>query len=77
MLELPSIQGWNSLHPLVTHFPVLLFLLVPLLLVLAGLYRGARNHLLLAIALVTMLAGMAFPGGDVPKRRSFRESGAY
>ncbi len=62
MLQLPSILGWNSLHSLVTHFPILLFLLVPLLLVLAGLCRGARNHLLLAIALVTMLAGMAFLG---------------
>ena len=62
MYQLPPMPEWSNLHPLLTHFPLVLFLLLPILLILAGLSRGARNHTFWVASLVTMLAALGFLG---------------
>lgn len=39
MVQLLPFPGWSGLHPLITHFPIALFLLLPLLLIITGLSR--------------------------------------
>ena len=58
MYQLPPIPEWSNLHPLLTHFPLVLFLLLPILFILAGLCHGARNHTLWLASLVTLLAAL-------------------
>lgn len=58
MHQLPPLPEWSNLHPLLTHFPLVLFLLLPILFILAGLHRGTRNHVLWAASLITLLAGL-------------------
>jgi len=60
MLQLPPAPNWSGLHPLLTHFPIVLFLLLPLLLILAGVSRKNTNHAFLGAALVVMLMATAF-----------------
>ena len=60
MLQLPPTPDWSGLHPLLTHFPIVLFLLLPLLLILAGVSRKNTNHAFLGAALVVMLMATAF-----------------
>lgn len=60
MLQLPPAPDWSGLHPLLTHFPIVLFLLLPLLLILAGISRKNTNHAFLGAALVVMLMATAF-----------------
>jgi uncharacterized membrane protein len=59
MHQLPPLPEWSNFHPLLTHFPIVLLLLLPILLILAGWYRGTRNHMFWAASLVTLLAGLA------------------
>jgi hypothetical protein len=45
---------------LLTHFPIVLFLLLPLLLILAGVSRKNTNHAFLGATLVVMLVATTF-----------------
>ena len=58
MIETPPMPSWDSLHPLIVHFPVALLLVVPLLILLGLVLRAHRRGLLLA-ALVLMALGTA------------------
>ena len=60
MVQLPPIPGWSSLHPLIVHFPIALFLLLPLLLVAAAMSRKTTNHALLVAAFVVMALATGF-----------------
>jgi len=57
MLQLPPIPAWNSLHPLVVHFPIALLLVAPLFIVLGTLLRSASRRTFLIAALVLMVCG--------------------
>lgn len=59
MHQLPPIPEWSNIHPLLTHFPLVLFLLLPILFILSGLYRGARNHMFWVASLITLLAALS------------------
>ena len=59
MHQLPPLPEWSNFHPLVTHFPIVLLLLLPILLTLAGIFRGTRNHIFWAASFVTLLAGLS------------------
>ena len=60
MIQLPPIPGWSGLHPLITHFPIVLFVMLPLLLIAAGMSRKATNRVFLVAALVVMLVATSF-----------------
>ena len=60
MVQLPPIPEWSSLHPLLVHFPIVLFLLLPLLLVAAGMSRKTMNHALMVAAFVLMVSATGF-----------------
>ena len=55
MTQLPPIPEWSSLHPLIVHFPIALFLLLPLLMIAAAMSRKTTNHSLLVAAFVMMV----------------------
>ena len=60
MVQLPPVPGWSSLHPLIVHFPIVLFLLLPLLMIAAAMSRKTTNHALLVAALVLMVLATGF-----------------
>ena len=60
MTQLPPIPEWSSLHPLIVHFPIVLFLLLPLLMIAAAMSRKATNHALLVAAFVLMVLATSF-----------------
>jgi uncharacterized membrane protein len=46
MPQLPMIPGWDGLHPMIIHFPIVLFLLPPLFLLFAAFTRNDRRFVL-------------------------------
>ena len=60
MTQLPPIPAWSSLHPLIVHFPIVLFLLLPLLMIAAAMSRKTTNHAFLIAALVLMVLATGF-----------------
>lgn len=60
MTQLPPIPQWSSLHPLIVHFPIVLFLLLPLLMIAAGMSRKTTNHAFLVAAFVLMVLATGF-----------------
>jgi len=60
MTQLPPIPQWSSLHPLIVHFPIALFLLSPLLMIAAAKSRKTTNHALLVAAFVVMVLATGF-----------------
>ena len=60
MVQLLTVPEWSSLHPLIVHFPIVLFLLLPLLMIAAAMSRKATNHALLVAAFVLMVLATGF-----------------
>jgi uncharacterized membrane protein len=56
MFQLPSIPSWDALHPSISHFPVVLLLVAPVL-IFIGLLSPKRRTNLLSMALWFMLIG--------------------
>jgi len=48
---------WNGLHPVVVHFPIILLLIAPLLVILGTVLPEARRGPFLASALILMVLG--------------------
>jgi uncharacterized membrane protein len=57
MLQLPQIPGWESLHPLVIHFPIVLLLLSPVFVLIGSLVSPLRGRPYMIVGLVLLLAG--------------------
>jgi uncharacterized membrane protein len=55
MPQLPMIPSWDRLHPMIIHFPIVLFLLPPLFLLFAAFTRTNRRSMLLCSALILMV----------------------
>jgi uncharacterized membrane protein len=58
MLELPMLPGWSEIHPLLIHFPLTLFFLAPVFVLLASFTKDATRRTFLLSALITMLLGV-------------------
>lgn len=59
MLALPPIPTWQSLHPLVIHFPIALLLTAPILVLIAAAVKPEKARPYLQSALILMLLGTA------------------
>jgi len=60
MTQLPPIPQWSALHPLIVHFPIVLFMLLPLLLIAAAMSRKTTNHALLVASFFLMVLATGF-----------------
>ena len=59
MTQLPMFPSWNGLHPLMIHFPIVLFLLAPVFSLCAAFTRADRRNTFLAATLLVMVLGCA------------------
>jgi uncharacterized membrane protein len=58
MPQLPMIPSWDALHPMIIHFPIVLFLLPPVFLLFTALARTDRRFVFLCSALILMVLAM-------------------
>ena len=59
MPQLQMIPGWDSIHPLLIHFPLTLFFLAPVFVLFAGFAKTKTRQTFLISALTVMLLGVA------------------
>ena len=59
MLHLPPFPTWDSLHPLIIHFPIVLLLLSPLLLLISVAVSPSKARPYMLVALLVLLLGTA------------------
>ena len=57
MIQMPPIPSWEGLHPLIIHFPIVLLLVAPLLVLVGALLKPEQGRPLLYVALALMIAG--------------------
>lgn len=57
MPQFPPFPTWDSLHPMIIHFPVVLLLLSPLFLLISAVISPSRSRPYLNVALVLLLLG--------------------
>ena len=59
MTLLAALPAWNTLHPLVVHFPIALLLVAPVFVLLGALWPGRTGLAFLGCALILMSLGTA------------------
>lgn len=59
MFQLPPVPSWDGLHPLIIHFPIVLLLVAPVLIVVGALVKPDKGGVLLWTALLMMAIGTA------------------
>ena len=59
MPQLQMLPGWESIHPLLIHFPLTLFFLAPVFVLFAGFAKATTRQAFLISALTVMLLGVA------------------
>ena len=59
MLQFPPLPTWDSLHPLIIHFPIALLLVYPLFVLIGALLSPAKGRPYLSTALILLLLGTA------------------
>jgi uncharacterized membrane protein len=57
MIQMPPIPSWEGLHPLIIHFPIVLLLVAPILVLVGALLKPEKGRSVLYIALALMIAG--------------------
>ena len=57
MIQMPPIPSWDGLHPLIIHFPIVLLLVAPLLVLVGALLKPEKGRPVLYVALALMVAG--------------------
>jgi uncharacterized membrane protein len=59
MLQFPPMQAWDSLHPLIVHFPIVLLMISPLFIFIGTALPPLRGRPYLIAALILLLLGTA------------------
>jgi uncharacterized membrane protein len=59
MLQFPPLPGWESLHPLAIHFPIVLLLLSPLFVLISAALPPPKGRPYMSAALLVLLLGTA------------------
>jgi uncharacterized membrane protein len=57
MLQFPPLPTWDSLHPLIIHFPIALLLLSPLFILISAFLAAPRGKPYMIAALLVLLLG--------------------
>ncbi len=57
MPQFPALPTWESLHPLVIHFPIVLLLLTPLFVLISAVLRPQKGRPYMTMALIVLLLG--------------------
>jgi uncharacterized membrane protein len=57
MPQFPPIPSWDSLHPMIVHFPIVLLLLAPISILLSAALPPSRGRPYLMVGLVMLLLG--------------------
>jgi uncharacterized membrane protein len=57
MFDAPLLPTWNTIHPLIIHFPIALLLTVPLFVILGGLLPSPKGRAFLISGLILMVLG--------------------
>jgi uncharacterized membrane protein len=57
MLQIPPLPAWDSFHPLIIHFPIVLLLVCPLFVLIGALLSPAKGRPYLSTALILLLLG--------------------
>lgn len=57
MPQFPPVPTWDSLHPIIIHFPIVLLLLSPLLILTSAVLPPPRGRPYMIVALATLLLG--------------------
>jgi len=57
MFELPPMPTWDSLHPLIIHFPIALLFLSPLFIAISAVLAPPKGRPFLIAALIVLLLG--------------------
>ncbi len=59
MFQIPPVPSWDGLHPLIIHFPIVLLLVAPVLIVIGALLKPEKGGVLLWTSLLMMVIGTA------------------
>lgn len=59
MLQFPPLPTWDSLHPMIIHFPIVLLLVSPLFLVVSAILSPSRSRPYMYVALALLVLGTA------------------
>ncbi len=57
MFQLPPIPAWESLHPLIVHFPIVLLLLSPLFILISMIMAPSKGRPYMTAALIILVLG--------------------
>lgn len=57
MLQLPPLPTWDSLHPLIIHFPIALLLVCPIFILIGAFLRPAKGRPYFSAALILLVLG--------------------
>ncbi len=57
MLQLPPMPTWDSLHPLIIHFPIVLLLISPLFILISAVLAPPKGRPYMTVALLLLLLG--------------------
>lgn len=57
MFELPPLPTWDSLHPLIIHFPIALLLLCPIFILIGAALSPAKSRPFMTAAMIILLLG--------------------
>ena len=57
MLQFPPIPSWDSLHPLIIHYPIVLLLLSPLFIIISASLSPPKGQPYMIAALIILLLG--------------------
>ena len=59
MLQFPPIPSWESLHPLIIHFPIVLLLIAPLVILVSAILPPTKSRPYILMGLAGVLLGTA------------------
>jgi uncharacterized membrane protein len=57
MLQFPPMPTWNSLHPIIIHFPIVLLLLCPVFIAISAAIKPPKGRPYMMAALLVLLLG--------------------
>lgn len=57
MLQFPTLLPWDSLHPLIIHFPIVLLLISPLFVLIGAMLTPLKGRPYMVVALILLLLG--------------------